>query len=92
MPPRPNSASGRSQEMPHGPCAISTATNGEEDSNEGRKLDQAQTTKPTATALVAALSDASFQNRAAMIAGRNCATPANEISPIGARASDSRVR
>ncbi|MNU06186.1 hypothetical protein D3C72_2512940 [compost metagenome] len=56
------------------------------------KLDHAQTTKPTATADVAAFSDASRQNNAAMMAGRNCATPQNEISPIGARASESRVR
>ena len=56
------------------------------------KLDQAQTTKPTATAAVAALSEASRQNSAAMIDGRNCATPQNEMSPIGASASELRVR
>jgi hypothetical protein len=59
------------------------ATVGDEVSNEGRKLDQAQTTKPMATAAVAALIEASRQNSAAMIAGRNCATPVNEISRSG---------
>ena len=77
--------------MPQGPLAMMSATSGDDDSNEGMKLDHAQTTKPTATAAVAAFSDASFQNSAAMIAGRNCATPQNEISPIGASASESRV-
>ena len=88
----PNSASGRSHEIPHGPSAISAATAGELVSNEGRNIDHAHTTKPTATAAVAPLTEASFQKSAARIAGRNCATPANEMRPIGARASLSRVK
>ena len=68
------------------------ATTVEEPAKEGMKLDQAQTTKPTATAAVAALSVASRQNRAAMIEGRNCATPQNEMRPMGASALESRVK
>ena len=68
------------------------ATIGEDDAKDGMKLDQSHMRKPTEIAAIAARVDASRQNRAASIAGRNCATPVNEIRPIGARASDPRVR
>src|SRR5690606_11156803 len=92
IPSSPNMASGRSQEIPHGPWVSSSATCGDTDSKLGRKLHHIQKTKPAAIAAVAALSDASRQKSAAMTAGKNCAMAVNEISPIGASASESRVK
>src|SRR5690554_372635 len=88
----PNSASGRNHMMPQGPLCNSIATWGDTDSNEGRKLHHTQTTNPAAMAAVAACREASRQNRAARTAGKNWAMAVNEISPIGARASESRVK
>src|SRR5690606_31143203 len=89
---RPNRAWGRSQWMPKGPSAMIAATIGDDEAKDGMKLDQSQMRNPTETAAIAAFAEASRQNRAAMIAGRNWATPVKEISPIGARASEARVR
>src|SRR5690606_28983347 len=89
---RPNSACGRSQASPNGPSAMIAATSGDDEAKDGMKLDHSQTRNPTDTAAIAARADASRQNSAAMIAGRNWATPVKEIRPIGASASEVRVR
>jgi hypothetical protein len=85
-------ASGRSQAMPQGPFTSSVATSGDTERNEGRKLHQTQKTKPVAMAAVAALRDASRQKMAAMTAGKNWAMAVKEMRPIGASASESRVK
>src|SRR5512138_3594667 len=85
---RPNRACGRSQKIPKGPSAMIAATMGEDEAKLGMQLDQSQMTKPAEIAAVAALAVASRQNRPARIAGRNWIIPVNEISPIGASASE----
>src|SRR5690606_19226041 len=92
QPSSPNMASGRSQSIPQGPNLSSAATDSDTDSNEGRKQHQAQTTKPARMAAVTALSEASRQKMAASRAGKNCAIAVKEIRPMGASASDSRVK
>ena len=74
-------ASGRNQEMPHGPSMSSRETAGDTDSNEGRKQHQAQVMKPRRMAIDTAFSEASFQKIAASRAGKNCAMAVKEISP-----------
>ena len=88
MPSNPNKACGRNQSSPNNPsskiCADITASG----PNDGRNIVNAHVTNPMLNPAAAPTRVAPRQKIPPNIAGKTCATPANEINPISASAAE----